>query len=159
MSSLTEPTTPPSSDPGTDLARWISHKRTGVEHYLVSTTSRRRRLLNLTIITGTCAAALTAAPALGGKFLTDWLTMTLGLSSPSWKLLCGIAAACSLTATITTQLLKSHNMEERITCANDLRAQLETLEVGITSRKLNSTQAANQYMTLIRDAPFIHEVP
>ncbi|MGW4063854.1 hypothetical protein ACWEGE_36595 [Amycolatopsis sp. NPDC004747] len=76
-----------------------------METYLAQATSRRRRLLNLAVVTGSLAATLTAAPALGGKPVADWLTATLGLSSPAWRLLCAAAMICSLTATITIQLL------------------------------------------------------
>ena len=133
----------------------VEHKRTVVEKYLTSASSRRHILLNLTIVAGSFATALTAAPALGGKPVADWLTTTFGLSSPSWQLLCALAAICSLTATIATQLVKSHNLEERITRAQQLVAQLEMLEVGIATHELDRAEAASQYLAHLKEAAFI----
>jgi MFS family permease len=158
MAAVIEPVTPPAVDPHNDLLSWIRHKRAGVENYLTSALSRRRLLLNLTIIAGTCAAVLTTAPALGGKSMADWLTVTFGLSSPSWRLLCGLAAVCSLTATLATQLLKAHNLEERITRAQNVRSRLEILEVSMASRDLNYAQAVDQYMACIKDTSFLQGI-
>ena len=90
-----------------DMVSRISQKRTQLETFLSAARPRKRRLLNTTIVGGSLAAALTAAPALGGQSFTAWLTGALGLASPSWRLLCAAASVCSLTATIATQLLKS----------------------------------------------------
>src|ERR671916_340578 len=98
----------------TELVRHITQKRQQVEAFLAHAVPRKRRLLNLTIVAGTLAAALTAAPAVAGQPFTAWLTAALGLSSPSWRLLCGAAAACSILATLATQLLKSNRLEERV---------------------------------------------
>ncbi len=71
MLSNTELVRPPEDDPRDDLLGWIRYKRAGVENHLISAAFHRRVLLNFTIIAGTLAAALTAAPALGGKSLAD----------------------------------------------------------------------------------------
>jgi hypothetical protein len=143
------------ADPRNDLLRSISHKREQIETFLDSAASRRRLLLNLTIVAGTCSVTLTAAPALGGKSLADWLSATFALSSPSWQLLCAAAALCSLTATIATQLLKSHNLEDYIRRAQVVRAKLEMLEVGVASGELTRAQAAGEYMKCIEDSAWI----
>jgi hypothetical protein len=96
-----------------DLLGLIKQKRPEVESYLRSAASRRRLLINTTIVAGTLAAALTAAPALGGKSFANWLTSLFGLSSPAWQLLRGAASMCSIAAAVATQLLKSHNIEDR----------------------------------------------
>jgi MFS family permease len=157
MSAFTEVTAQPGKDPRGDLLLWIRAKRAKVEIYLAGAAARRRRLLNLTIIAGTFAAALTAAPAFGGKPLADWLTTTLGLSSPSWRLLCALAAVCSIAATIATQLLKSHNVEEHLARAQDLQARLEVVDVGVMSGKLDYSRAADEYEACIKAASFIQE--
>lgn len=59
-------------------------------------------LVRTTIIAGSIATAFTAAPALGGQSLADWLTATFSLDAPPSQILCGIAAACSLAATVAT---------------------------------------------------------
>ena len=120
--------------------------------------TRRRRLHNLTIVAGTLAAALTAAPAFGGKPMADWLTAAWGLSAPSWRLLCGLAATCSIMATIATQVLKSHNVEENFTRAQEPRAHLEILDVGVVSGEIDASRAAEEYLACVKNASFIHEL-
>src|SRR5262245_48483789 len=102
------------TDSTEELATRIRQKRQQVEAYLRSAQPRKRRLLNMTIGGGTLAAALTAGPAVGGQAFTTWLTQTLGLQSPSWRLLCGAASVASVVATVSTQLLKSHNVEANV---------------------------------------------
>jgi len=65
----------------------IRHKRLQLEKFL-SAARPRKRLINTTIVGGSIAAALTAAPALGGQSFTAWLTGALGLTSPAWRILC-----------------------------------------------------------------------
>jgi hypothetical protein len=158
MVASTEATTQSGQVPRGELLTWIRAKHGKVENFLRAAATRRRRLLNLTIVTGTLAAALTAAPAFGGKPMADWLTSAWGLSSPSWRILCGVAAVCSITATIATQLLKSHNIEEDLTRAQDLRAHLEMLDVGVVSGELGSSRATEEYLECVKRASFIHEI-
>jgi len=155
MSSLVELTVPGGEDSRTALVAWIQAKREKLDAYLTRTAARQRRLLTLTVVTGTLAAALTAAPALGGKPVADWLTVTLGLSSPAWRLLCAAAMICSLTATITTQLVKSHNVDEHVSRAQSARARLEMLEVALSSREFDCTAAADECLQCIKDTAFI----
>jgi len=145
-------TTPTSS---VDLRSRIAQKRAQLETFIARALPRKRRLLNLTIITGTLAAALTAAPAAGGASFTAWLTMTFGLTSPSWQLLCGAAAACSVAATISTQLLKSQNIEEHVTRAQSCRAKLEVLEVGLSTGHLDASQATAEYLRCVEEVSFL----
>jgi MFS family permease len=138
-----------------ELASRIRQKREQVERFLAASRPRKRRLLNTTILGGSLAAALTAAPAIGGQSLTGWLTGTLGLSSPSWRLLCAAASVCSVTATVATQLLKSQNIEEHVAKAEGSRAKLEALEVALTMRQIEVPQATTEYLRCVEDAPFI----
>jgi hypothetical protein len=142
--------------PPTELVRRVVHKRTAIETYLASAVSRQRRLLNLTIIAGAFASALSAVPALGGKPLMDWLTSTFGLSSPSWQTVCAAAAACSLIATIATLLLKTRNLEERVARAQEVRAKLEILEVRLEAGQMNHAEASSELMKCIENVAFIH---
>jgi MFS family permease len=157
MSSLAELTVPGGGDSRSTLLAWIHDKREKLETYLVHTVSRRRRLLTLTIVAGTFAAALTAAPALGGKPVADWLTATLGLTSPAWRLLCAAAMICSVTATITTQLVKSHNIEEKVSRAQSARGRLEMLEIGLASGEFDYSRAADECLQCVKDTAFIEE--
>ena len=138
-----------------DLVSRIHQKRAQLESFLSSARPRKRRLLNTTIVGGSLAAALTAAPALGGQSFTMWLTGVLGLGSPSWRLLCGAATVCSVLATISTQLLKSHNVEEHVTRAQGCRAKLEVLEVGLTMGQIDARQATTEYLKCVEDAAFL----
>jgi hypothetical protein len=138
-----------------DLVSRIRQKRAQLETFLSAARPRKRRLLNVTIVGGSLAAALTAAPAVGGQSFTAWLTGALGLASPSWRILCGAASICSVMATIATQLLKSHNIEEHVTRAQGCRAKLEVLEVGLTLGQLDMRQATTEYLKCVEDAAFL----
>ena len=137
------------------LMRRVREKRNAIDSYLDEATRRRHRLVHVTIIAGSVAAALTAAPALGGESFTGWLTDVLNTEDPSWRILCGIAALCSLSATIASQLHRSNNYDDHITRAQGAKANLEALEVGIESGYLNTRDAVNRYMTCIEDVPFL----
>ena len=143
------------ADSNAELVTRIRDKRLQLERFLSAARPRRRRLINITIIGGSIAAALTAAPALGGQSFTAWLTGALGLTSPSWRLLCAAASICSIAATIATQLLKSHNIEEHVTRAQGCRAKLEVLEVGLTTGQLDTRQASTEYLKCVEDAAFL----
>jgi uncharacterized membrane protein YozB (DUF420 family) len=91
-------------------------------------------LINLAIVAGALATVLTASPALGGLSFSDWLNETFGFTSPAWQVLCAGAAICSLAAAISTQMLKSHNIEEHVARAEAVRAKLEALDLGRITR-------------------------
>ena len=138
-----------------DLIGAIRRKQERVETFLSAALPRKRRLLNITIVGGALAAALTAAPAIGGQSFTVWLTKTFGLSSPSWQLLCLAASVSSILATVSTQLLKSNNLEENVGRAQRCRAKLEVLEVGLASGQLDAAQATTEYMRCVEEAAFL----
>ena len=94
-------------------------------------------------------------PAVGGQPFTAWLTGTLGLTSPSWRVLCGAASLCSVLATVVTQLLKSHNLEEHVTRAEGCRAKLEVLETGLTLGQIDTKQATTEYLKCVEEASFL----
>jgi hypothetical protein len=138
-----------------DLLERIREKRQQVEVFVGGALPRKRRLLNITIFGGTLAAAFTAGPAAGGASFTAWLTSTFGLTSPSWQLLCGAAAACSVAATVSTQLLKSQNIEEHVARAQSCRAKLEVLEVGLTTGHLDTGQATSEFIRCVEEVSFL----
>jgi hypothetical protein len=51
--------------------------------------------------------------------------------------------------------LKSHNVEERILRAKDVRSKLEMLEISIVAGDADCSQAAEQYRACIKDASFL----
>jgi len=138
-----------------DLLKRIKEKRTAIETYLSTAQPRKRRLLNMTIGGGTLATALTAGPAVGGASFTAWLTQTLGLKSPSWRLLCAAASVSSVVATVATQLLKSNNVEANVIQAQSCRAKLEVLEVAVTLGQLDTAQATTEYLKCVEAAAFL----
>ena len=146
-----------STEPTQEIVTRIRDKRLQLERFLSAARPRKRRLINTTIVGGSIAAVLTAAPALGGQPLTAWLTGALGLTSPSWRILCAAASVCSVTATVATQLLKSHNMEEHVTRAQGCRAKLEVLEAGLALGQLDIRQATAEYLKCVEDAAFLEE--
>ncbi len=133
----------------------IREKRTRLERFIARNLPRKRRLLNITIVGGTLAAALTAGPAVGGQSFTRWLTTAFELTAPAWQLLCGAAAACSVMATVATQLLKSQNVEEHVTRAQSVRAKLEVLEVGLATGTLDARQATTEYLRCVEESAFL----
>jgi hypothetical protein len=139
----------------TDLLTQIRAKRAQVEAIVASAVPRKRRLLNMSIIGGAIAAVLTTGPAVGGQSFVTWFKTTLGLTSPGWQVLCGAAALCSMAATISTQLLKSHNLEERVFRGQSCRAKLEALEVGISTGQIDVPRATSEYMKCLEEAAFL----
>ena len=138
-----------------DILARIRDKRAEVERFLTGALPRKRRLLNTTIVGGSLAAAFTAGPAVGGASFTALLTMSLGLTSPSWRLLCGAASVASIMATVATQLLKSNNLEQNIGRAQSARARLEVLETSVTLGQLEPAQAVTEFLKCVEDAAFL----
>lgn len=138
-----------------DLRERIQSKRREIATYVRTACRRRQLLVRIAIFAGALATALTAAPALGGQPLADWLTTTFSLDSPSWQILCGIAAVCSLAATIATQLRKSDNDDQRVVQAQDAMAVLEELDVGLGSADLDLDDATTRYVECVRTTAFI----
>jgi hypothetical protein len=143
------------SEPRLDIMQRIQQKRSQLEKFLTTAKPRKRRLVNTNIIAGSLAAALTAGPALGGQSLTAWLTGLMGLSSPSWRLLCAGACFSSVVATIATQVLKSNNIEEHVSRAQGCRAKLEVLEVGLSAGQLDPKQATSEYLKCVEEIAFL----
>jgi hypothetical protein len=141
-----------------DLISRIRQKRTQVERFISAELPRKRRLLNMTIFGGTLAATLTAFPAVGGQSFTAWVTKAFGFSSPSWQILCAAASVSSIVATVATQLLKSHNVEEHVTRAQGCRAKLEVLEVGLSAGQLETAQATSEFIRCVEQIAFL-DVP
>jgi hypothetical protein len=143
------------SDASADLLVTIRDLRERTDAYLRVACSRRHLLVNVTLIAAALATFLTAAPALGGKPFAKWLTGVLGLSSPAWQLLCAGAAVCSLATTIATQLLRSHNVDERVLAAQTVRAQLQTLEIRAGLDQIGQAEAVAELIKCVENAAFV----
>jgi hypothetical protein len=140
---------------GGDLSAHIDRFRSQIAEYLIHARARQRRLINLAIVAGAVATVLTASPALGGVAFSDWLNETFGLTSPAWQVLCAGAALCSLAAAISTQLMKSHAIEEHVARAEAVRAKLEALDLGRITGRLTPEQVATEYSACIEQASFL----
>jgi MFS family permease len=140
-----------------ELLSRIRQKRGDLDAFLSSAQPRKRRLLNTTIVGGSLAAALTAGPAVGGPSFTAFLTGALGLTSPSWRLLCAAASVSSIAATVATQLLKSNHVEENVVRAQGCRAKLEVLDLGLAMGQIDAKQAAAEYLKCVEDSAFLTE--
>jgi hypothetical protein len=140
---------------GGDLSAHIDRFRSQIAAYLIHARARQRRLINLAIVAGAVATVLTASPALGGVAFSDWLNETFGLTSPAWQVLCAGAALCSLAAAISTQLMKSHAIEEHVARAEAVRAKVEALDLGRITGRLTPEQVATEYSACIEQASFL----
>jgi hypothetical protein len=145
-----------SDDPDlSDLLEQVRAKRSRVDRYIATRSRRLRTLTNWAIIFGSVSAFLAASLAVGGKELTDELQTSLGLSQPSWRPICSVAAVCSIVTIALTQMQKSRNYEQDIPRAQAVRASLENLEVSITSNYFNKRRATEEFRKCIRDGSFI----
>jgi hypothetical protein len=140
---------------GNGLILRVKAKQAEVERYLRAVGARRSRMVTLTIVAAAISTLLTGPIALGGQPLANWLAATFELTSSVWRILCALAALCSLTAAVATQLVTSKNYEERIVRAQEVNATLEMLEVAITLNHLNQHEAASQYLKIIENSSFI----
>ena len=143
------------AEPVETLLARVRGTRLQVDRFIAASVPRKRRLLNTTIVGGTIAAVLTAAPAVGGAPFTTWLTSSLGLESPVWRLLCGAASLSSIAATIATQTLKSTQLEEHVARALGCRARLEVIETGLALGHLDVKQATTDYLKCVEDSAVI----
>jgi len=112
-------------------------------------------LLTLAVVAGALATLCAGVPAVGGKPMSDSLDATFGLSFPVWQVLCTVAALCSLAAAVSTQLLKSQNLEERVSKAESVRARLEILDIGRITGTLTREQIAAEYTACVALVSFI----
>jgi len=140
----------------------IRDKRARISEYLAEIEPRSVRLVNIGIACGLVSAALTSAPALGGRLVTTPLTQFLHTSadaSPSWRILCFAAMFCSLVAAFVTNASKAQDTASRIAKAQVCRAKLEGLETLIEVNKTSVGKAAELYGQYIGEVSFIRDKP
>jgi hypothetical protein len=138
-----------------DVSVWVDRRRAEIGDYLHRMQARQRRALNLAVVAGACASVLTATAAIGGQRLANWLTVSLGLSFPAWQILCVVATLCSLAAATATQLLKSHNVDERVARAQTARAKLDIIRFGLATGHVTEADAAAEYNASVELSSFI----
>jgi len=142
-------------DEGNGVVVQVRAKRAEVERYLRVVGARRRRLVVVTILAAAISTLLTGPAALLGQPLAGLLTETFGSATQGWRILCAVAAVCSLTAGVAAQLQTSKNYEEHIARGQEIRATLEMLEVAITLGHLNQNEATSQYLKTIERTSFM----
>ena len=144
------------NDPSTgDVSMWVDRRRAEIGDYLDRMQARQRRALNVAIVAGASASVLTASAAVGGQRFANWLASSLGLSLPAWQVLCAVATLLSLAAAITTQLLKSHNVDERVARAQTARAKLDIVHFGLVTGHLTEADAAAEYRASVELSSFV----
>ena len=141
-----DPLLDPMLDP---LIEQMRSRRAQLDRFLRRSLPQRRQLVNASILFSSAAALLTAAPAFGGQAFTTGLTEALNLSVPSWRLLCGLASAASVVASVSTQLLQTSRLEEKVSRALAARARLEALEQGLVLGQFDRRAATDALLLCI----------
>lgn len=131
------------------LIEQMRSRRAQLDRFLRRALPRSRQLVSASILFSSTAALITAAPAFGGQAFTTGLTEALNLSVPSWRLLCGLASAASVVASVTTQLLQTSRLEEKVSRALAARARLEALEQGLLLGQFDRKAATDALLLCI----------
>ena len=143
---------------GNGLVSHIPATRAEVKQHLRVVGARRRRLVTMTISAAALSTSLAALAAWLGPALAEFFKEQFGPETATigWRMLCVLAAGCSLTAAVATQLQTSKNYERPIAQAQEVMASLDELEAAITLGHLDRDEATGQYLKIIKDTSFIH---
>jgi hypothetical protein len=135
----------------------IETRRRAMEQYLDVKRPASNRLTTISVISSCVAAALAAAPALGGKGFTDTVGtgLALGQSEAVWRLLCFAAVAASVAAAIAANLSKSSDLAERVAGTEAAHGLLDGLRARVRFSRLPMADAAQQYQEIIARVPWV----
>jgi hypothetical protein len=141
------------------LVKRIKARRRTIDAFLKRARPRADRLTLVSIVSSAVAAALTAAPALGGK---DFITLAVGSvnakeAADVWQPLCLLAMIASIVAAISANLSKSKNAEARILNAEVCNAELDALQAAVEFQQIQLEDAVKQYQKHIAKIPFVAE--
>ena len=136
------------------LQHRIREKKSQVQMYLRKTQPRSDRLIIASIVCAGLAGMLTAGPAAGGPSFTQALTQVLGMTSPSWRLLCIVATVLSFIATTTIAIHKIQDLANKVAKAQAAHASLEALETLLETTDISNTKAAEQFGKIAHDVSF-----
>lgn len=145
----------PAIDSRNRLLDRIHEKKRDLKSYLKKYEPRSNRLTLMSIVGTGLAALLTAGPAVGGASFTAALTQALGLTSPSWRILCAGATVFSFLATTALSIQKVQDLTNKVSKAQSAHAQLEALETFMDTTEIPVTNATEQYAQIIRDVPYL----
>jgi hypothetical protein len=141
------------------LVKRIRARRKTIDAFLMRARPRADRLTLVSIVSSAVAAALTAAPALGGKdFMSAAVRFIDGAEAPDvWQPLCLLAMIASIVAAISANLSKSKNAEARILNAEVCNAELDALQAAVEFQQIPLEDAVKQYQKHIAKIPFVAE--
>jgi hypothetical protein len=136
------------------LVEQIRQRRLEVENFINYHRPRSQRLGTVSIISSSLAAVLTAGPAVGGDAFTGSMQKDLGLNAPSsvWRVLCIAALIVSITAAVSTNLLRSRDVVTQVSIAEVVATELDGLENALTFGDLPldaALQFYQQYSTKV----------
>ena len=144
-----------------ELLGQIEERRESIRTFVHQGRLRRNRLLNISIISTSLAAVLTAGPALGGQKFTDAVQtgLSLGTDSIVWRVLCLGALVVSVVAAISTNLSKSGDVSGQLNAAEACNAELEGLETLVRFGQVPVDDAVTRYQQSVLKIPFVAETP
>jgi hypothetical protein len=145
------------------LLETVRARRACIDAYVKHKTPASTRLSTVSIVSSAIAAALTAGPALGGTTFAQTVQDGLNLDRPDmvWRILCFAALAVSITAAISANLSKSHDLTSRIAAAEQAGAVLERLQRRLEfpqqGVETDVQEVVREYGDVVAGIPFIPE--
>ena len=137
------------------LQRRIRDKQFDLESFVTKAGPRSSHLTIASFVATGLAGLLTAGPAAGGASFTQAVTQVFGLTSPSWRILCGGATVLSFLATTTLAILKGQDLANRVAKAEAASATLEALDTFLETTDLSIEKAAEQYTQVLQGVAFV----
>jgi hypothetical protein len=135
----------------------IDMRRRAIDQYLDAKRPVSNRLTTISVISSCVAAALAAAPAVGGTGFADVVGngLAIGRSETVWRLLCLAAVAASIAAAISANLSKSSDLTERVAAAEAASSSLDGLRARLLFSRLPVADAVQQYQEVIARVPWV----
>jgi hypothetical protein len=142
------------------LLETIGNRRDCIVDYIRAKSPASTRLSTISIVSSAVAAALTAGPAFGGSTFAETVQSGLDLrqSEVVWRLLCFGALAVSVTAAISANLSKAHDLTSRIAAAEAAGATLHGLATRLEFGRLSVEDAAQEYRDIVAGIPFVPDM-
>ncbi len=142
-----------------ELLKRITSRRASINAFVHDLRPRGARLTNVSIVSSSLAAALTAGPALGGESFANVLGQSFSLARNSlvWQGLCLGAMVVSVVAAISTNMNKSQETTVRLSTAEACSAELEGLQTLIEFGQLSVQDAVKLYQQYVAKIPFVPE--
>jgi hypothetical protein len=133
----------------------IKSKRQEIADYLAKTEPQNFRLINISIICGALAAALTAGPGIGGAGFIDSAKNVVSFGVPVWQAICLAATGMSVLAVVANGKLKAQNLSTRIASAKACDSKLEGLQFMVELGQIDVKQAISLYTQYLTEVSHI----